>query len=173
MFSHLKFVRLNNIQHKKFNIHNIPINKKTGAYKTIILPVALYGCETWSLTLREEQRLRVFGNTMLRRIFGPKRYEATGERRRLHNEELKDLYSSPNVFGVIKLRRMRWAGHEERMGKREVHTGFWWADLKEGDHLGDPGVDGRRVVKWIFKSGTGGAWTGLSWLRIGRGGGLL
>jgi hypothetical protein len=74
------------------------------------LPVVLYGYETWSLTLREEQRLRVFGNRVLRRIFGPKRDEATGEWRRLHNEELIDLYSSPNVIRVIKSRRMTWAG---------------------------------------------------------------
>jgi hypothetical protein len=73
---------------------------------------------------------------VLRRIFGPKRDEATGEWRRLHNEELNDLYSSPNIR-VIKLRRMRWAGHVARMGKSEVHTGFWWGYLREGDHLGD------------------------------------
>jgi hypothetical protein len=77
----------------------------------LILPVVLYGCETWSLTLREEQRLRVFENRVLRRIFGPKRDKATGEWRRLHTEELNDLYSSPNIIWVIKLRRMRCAGH--------------------------------------------------------------
>jgi hypothetical protein len=78
-------------------------------YKTIILPVVLYGCETWSLTLREEHRLRVFENSVLRRIFGPKRDEVTGDWRKLHNEELHNLYSSPNR--MIKSRRMRWAGH--------------------------------------------------------------
>jgi hypothetical protein len=71
------------------------------------LPVVLYGCETWSLTLREEQRLRVFENRVLRRIFRPKRDEATGDWRRLHNEELDDLYSSPNIIRVIKSRRLR------------------------------------------------------------------
>jgi len=75
--------------------------------KCIILPVVLYGCETWSLTLRQERKLRVFGNMVLRRIFGPRRDEVTGERRRLHNEELNDLYSSPNIVRVTKSRRMR------------------------------------------------------------------
>jgi hypothetical protein len=72
------------------------------AYRTVVLPVVLYGCETWSVTLREEQRLRVFVNRGLRGIFGPKRDEATGEWRRLHNEELHDMYSSPNIIRVIK-----------------------------------------------------------------------
>jgi len=75
------------------------------------MPVILYGYETLSLTLREESRLRVFDNRLLRRIFGPKRDEVTGEWRKLHNEELNDLYSSPNIVRVIKSRRMRWAGH--------------------------------------------------------------
>jgi len=78
----------------------------------------LYGCETWSLTLREERRLRVFENRVLRRICGPRRDEVTGEWRRLHNEELNDLYSSPNILRVIKLRIMRLAEHVARMGER-------------------------------------------------------
>jgi hypothetical protein len=86
-------------------------------YKTIILPVVLYGCETWSVTLREEHRLRVFENRVLRRIFGPKRDEVTGERGKLHNEELHNLYSSPDIIRQIKSRRMRWAGHVTRMGE--------------------------------------------------------
>jgi hypothetical protein len=69
-------------------------------------------------------------------------------------------------------RRMRWVRHVARMGNREVHTGFWWGELREGDHFGDPGVDGRIILKRIFKKWDG-AWTGLSWLRIGTGGGLL
>jgi len=77
-------------------------NVKIKMYRTIILPVVLYGCETWSLTLREEHRLRVFENRVLRRIFGPKRDEVTGEWRKLHNEELNNLYSSPNIVRVIK-----------------------------------------------------------------------
>jgi hypothetical protein len=88
---------------------------------------------------------------VLRRIFGPKWDEATGEWRRLHNEELNDLYSSPNIIRVMKLRRMRWAGHVARIGKREVHAGFWLGDLREGDHLGNPGVGGRIILKWTLK----------------------
>ena len=80
-------------------------------YRTIILPVVLYGCETWSLTLRDERRLRVFENrVLLRRVFGPKREEVTGKCRKLHNEELSDLYSLPNIVRVVKSRRMKWAG---------------------------------------------------------------
>jgi len=87
-----------------------------------ILPVVLYGCETWSLPLREERRLRVFENRVLRRVFGPRRDEVTGEWRKLHNEELNDLYSLPNIVRVVKSRRMRWAGHVARMGEdRDVH----------------------------------------------------
>ena len=85
------------------------------------MPVVLYGCETWSLTLREEPRLRVFENRVLTRVFGPKRDEATEEWRKLHNEELSDLYSLPNIVRVVKS-RMRWAGHVARMGEgRSVH----------------------------------------------------
>jgi len=86
------------------------------------LPIVLYGCETWSLTLREERKLRVFENMMLRRIFGPRRYEVMGKWRRLHNEELNDLYSSLIIVRVIKSRRMRWVRHVARMGEeREAY----------------------------------------------------
>jgi hypothetical protein len=78
------------------------LSKNVRIYRTIILPLVLYGCETWSLTLRNERRLRVFENRVLRRIFGPNRDEVTGEWRRLHNEELNDLYSSPDIIWVIK-----------------------------------------------------------------------
>jgi hypothetical protein len=91
-------------------------NIKIRIYETIIFPVVLYGCETWSLTLREEHKLRVFDNRVLWRIFGPKIDEVTGGGRKLHNEELRNLYSSPSIIGMIKSRR-RWAGHVARMGE--------------------------------------------------------
>jgi hypothetical protein len=97
-------------------------NLEIKIYRTIILPVVLYGCETWSLKLREESRLRVFEYRVLRRIFGLKRDEVTGKWRKLHNEELNDLYCSPNIVRIIKSRRMRWAGHVTRMG--ETYAGF-------------------------------------------------
>jgi hypothetical protein len=80
---------------------------KVQIYRTIILPVVLYGCETWSVTFRDEHRLRVFANRVLRKIFWPKTDEVTGDLRRLHNEELYDLYSSPHIIRVIKSRRRR------------------------------------------------------------------
>ena len=92
-------------------------NLKIKIYRTIILPIVLYGCENWSLTLREERKLRVFENMVLRRIFGPRREDVIGEWRRLHNKELNDLYCSPYIVRVIKWRRMRWAGHVARMGE--------------------------------------------------------
>jgi len=97
-------------------------NLKIKIYRIIILPVVLYGCETWSLILREERRLREFENRVLRKVFGPKRDEVTGEWRKPHNEELNDLYSLPNIARMVKLRRMRWAKHVARMGEdRGVH----------------------------------------------------
>jgi hypothetical protein len=91
-------------------------NLKIKIYKTVILKIVLYGCETWSLTLGEEHRLRVFENRVLRKIFGHKR-EEDGSWRKLYNDELHDLYSSPNIVRVIKSRRMKWAGHVARMGE--------------------------------------------------------
>jgi hypothetical protein len=98
-------------------------NLKIKVYRNIILPIVLYGCETWSLTLTDERRLRAFENRVLRRIFGLKRDEVTGECRKLHNEGLNDLYTSPNIDRVIKSRRMRWARHVARVGERRgVYT---------------------------------------------------
>jgi hypothetical protein len=99
-----------------------------------------------SLTFREEQRLRVFENRVLRRIFGPKRDDKTEEWRRLHNEELNDLYSSPNIIRAIKSRRMIWAGHVARMGEKRGSY-----RILVGRPEGRPGVDGRIIFKWIFK----------------------
>ena len=101
--------------------------------------------------MREERRLRVFENRVLRRIFGPKRDEVTGKCRKLHNEELKGLYSSPNIVRVIKSRRIRWAGHVARMGKGEECTGCWWGNPRGRDRWGDPGVDGRIILGWTFR----------------------
>jgi hypothetical protein len=107
----------------------------------------------------------MFENRVLRRIPGPKRNEVTGEWRKLHNEELNDLYSSPNIIRVIKSRRMRRAGHVERIGG-EVRRG----NLRVRDHFGDPGVDGRIIMRWIFRKWDVEVWTGSIWLRIGTGG---
>jgi hypothetical protein len=115
---------------------------KIKIYRIIILPVVLYGCETWSLTLREERRLRVFENKMLRKIFGPRRDELTGEWRRLHNEEINVLYSSPNLVRVIKSRRMNGLVMWRVWVRRRECVGSWWGNRRERDHWGDLRVDG-------------------------------
>jgi hypothetical protein len=129
------------------------------------LPVVLYGCETWFLTLREEHRLRVFENRVLWRIFRPKRDGVTGAWRRLHHEELNDLYSSPNIIRVIKTRRMRWAGHVARMGEERGAYSVLVGRPEGRRPLGRPRHRWRIILKWIFKKWDGGAWTGLIWLR--------
>ena len=88
---------------------------KVKTYKPIIQPVILYGCETWSLTLREEHKIRVFENKILRKIFGAKKDEITGDWRKLHSAELHALYSSLNIIRSLKSRRLRWAGHVAHM----------------------------------------------------------
>jgi len=115
----------------------------------------------------------VFENRVLRRIFETKRDEVRGEWRKFQNEELNDLYSEPNIFRVIKSRIMRWAGHVARMGKEEAYTGFWWGNLRERDHLKGPIVDGRIILRRIFRKWDVGVWIVSSWLRIGTGGGHL
>ena len=109
---------------------------------------------------------------MLRGVFGTKRDEVTGEWRKLYNEELSDLYSLPNIVRVVKS-RMEWAGHVARMGRGEVCTRFWWGNLRVKDHWGDPGVDGRIILRWIFRKWEGDVGTGWSWLRIETCGGYL
>ena len=109
---------------------------------------------------------------MLRRIFGPRRDEITGEWRRLHNEELNDLYSSPNIVRVIKSRRMRWAGHVAHMGVERGFIGSWLGNRRERDHWGDLEVDGC-ILGWISRRWDVGIWTGLGWPRIEAGGGRL
>jgi hypothetical protein len=89
-------------------------------YRILILPVVLIGCETWSFILREESRLRVFENRVLRRMFGSNRDEVTGESKRLHNKETYGLYFSPNIIRVMNPRRLRWAGHVAPMRERRV-----------------------------------------------------
>jgi len=118
--------------------------------------------------LREERKLRVFENIVLR-IFGPRRDEVTGEWRRLHNEELNDLYS----VRVIKSRRMRWAGHVACMGEERGHIGSWWGNQREGDHWGDLGIDGWIILGRICRRWDVGIWTGLGWPRIETVGGRL
>ena len=95
----------------------------------------MYGCETWSFTLREECRLRIFKNRVMRRIFGPKRDEVTGKWRRLHNKELYALYSSLNIIRVIKSRRLRWTGHVARMGERRSAYRVLVGNPEETDNL--------------------------------------
>ena len=121
-------------------------NLKIKIYRTVILPVVLYRCETWSLTLREERKLRVFENMVLRRIFGPRRDEVTGDWGKLLNADLNDLYSSPNIVRVIKSRSTRWAGHVARIGEERDCIGSWWENRREGDHWGDLVVDGRIIL---------------------------
>jgi hypothetical protein len=103
------------------------------------------------VTVIRESSLRMFEKRLLRRIYGPKMDELTVERRKLHNEELNGLCSSPSIIRVIKSRRIRWAGPAARMGKEEVYTGFWWGNLREKDHLEDQSVDGKIILICTFR----------------------
>jgi hypothetical protein len=98
------------------------------------LPLVLYEYEPWSLTLREEHRLRLFENRVLRRIFELNRVEETGGWRKLHNEELRDLQSSRSIIAMIKFMGMRWAGHVARIGSRETRVGYGWESKRARDH---------------------------------------
>ena len=141
-------------------------NLKIKIYRTIILPVVLYRCEAWSLTLREERKLRMFENMVLRRISGPRRDEVTGEWRGLHNEELNDLYSSASIVRVIKSRRMRWAGHVARVGEERGVYRVLLGQSEGKNHWGDLDVDGWIILGWISTRWDMGIWTGLGWPRI-------
>jgi hypothetical protein len=121
------------------------------------LSVVLCGYETWSLTLREKSRLRV-----LRRIFGAKMDEVTVKWRNFH-EELQDLYSSPDIVRVIKS-RLRWAGYVARMGEERGMYRVLWEKLRERDHWGDPGVDGRIILRWIFRKW----YVGMDWIGLAQ-----
>jgi hypothetical protein len=135
-------------------------------YKTIMVPVVQYGCETWSLTLGEKRRLRVFENGVLRRIFLQKRDELTGEWRKLHNKELFHLYTSPSIIRIIKSRRIRWVRHITRMGeKRNVYRLL--VGKPEGKRL-----LGRPRCRWVdnirMDLGEGG-WGDVDWILSGSG----
>jgi hypothetical protein len=135
-----------------YSVHNllssriISKNLKIKIYRTVILPVVLFGCETWSVTLGEEYSLRVFLVNLLRKIFGPKR-EEDGSWRKLHNDELHCFYASPSIVRMIKSRRMKWAGH---MACGEVFTGFWLGGPKARNHWEDLGVGGRIISRWTL-----------------------
>ena len=150
-----------------------PLSKslKIKIYRIIILSVVLYMCETWSLILREERKLRFFDNNVLRRIFGLRRDEVTGDWRRLHNEKLNDLYCLPNIVRVIKSRRMRWAGHVARMAEKRGVYRVLVKTRRERHHWGYLGVDGWIVIGWISRMWDVGMWTGLEWPRIKKVGG--
>jgi hypothetical protein len=133
----------------------------------------LYGCETWSVTLREEHRLRVFENRMLRRIFGPKWDEVTGEWRKLHSGELHNLYSSPDIIRHIKSKITRWARHVARMGEgRNVYRVL--VERPKGKRpLKRPRRRWEVGIKMDLRENVWGVWRGFTWLRIGIVDGLL
>jgi hypothetical protein len=174
-------------------------NLKIKIHKTIILPVGLYGCETWPVTLREERRLRVFQYRVLRRVFGPKKDRVTGEWSKLHNEELNDLYSLHQYCAGGKIMMNELDGMWRVRG-RIVCTECWWRSLRERGHWGDQDVDGRiltltlltwnigqgpnndskwqmgfnsalKRLRWIFRKLEGVVGTGWCWIRIGTVGG--
>ena len=127
------------------------------------MPIGLYGYETWSLSLRDERKLRVSENRVLKRLFGSKRDEVTGEWRKLHNVELNDLYSSPNIIRVIKSRRMRWTEHVALMGERGGVYRVLVGKPEKRVHLDDPGIDRRIILRWIIRKWDGG---GMDWIDL-------
>ena len=130
------------------------------------------GCQTWSLTLREKRRLRVYENRALRRIFGSKRGEVTREWRKLHNEELNDLYPSPNIFLGDQIENNEMRKAYSTMGKKRAACRVLMGKPEGRDLLEDPGIHGRIILRWIFWKWEE-AWTRFIWLRTGTGGGHL
>jgi hypothetical protein len=120
----------------------------------------------------EEHRLRVFENRVLRRIFGPKRDEVTGEWRKLHSEELNSLYSSPDIIRQIKSRRMKWAEHVARMGEERIVQGLVGKPEAKRP-LGRPSCRWEDGIRMDLRETGLGVWIGFNWLRTGTGGGLL
>jgi hypothetical protein len=129
------------------------------------VPVALYGCETWSLTLREEYRLRVFENRVLRRIFGPRRDKVTRDWKKLHNEELHDLYTSPRIIRIMKSRMMRWAGHVARMGEKRKAYRFLVGKPEGRRPLGRPR---RRWLDNIRMDLVEVEWSDVNWIGLAQ-----
>jgi hypothetical protein len=145
--------------------HSVQVLLSSHLLSTIILPVVLYGCKNWSLTLREDYRVRVFENMVLRRIFGVKRDEVTGGLRKLHNKEFHDMYSLSNIIRMIKSRRMRGSEHIARMGeKRGAHTDY-------SDHTAPHTCIERQRCRWvdIIKMDLEGiGWGGVDWIGLAQ-----
>jgi hypothetical protein len=138
-------------------------NLKINIYRIVILSAVLYGCEAWSLALREEYRLRVLDNRVLREVFGSKRDEETGEWRRLHNGELYGLYASSNIIRVIKSRRMRWTRIVARVGDRRGTYSGLWESLRE--RLGRPRYGWEYAIKMTLQEvGLGG----MDWIDLAQ-----
>ena len=116
---------------ESFVSHLLSKNKKIKMYRIVNFYIVWYGCETWSLTLREEHWLRGFENRLLKKIFGPTRQDVNEDWRKLHNKGLQEFCYLRDTIQVIRWRKMRWNGH---VGRREIHTGFWWGNMKERDY---------------------------------------
>jgi hypothetical protein len=137
------------------HIFRYRLSPETFGYNVVILPVVLYGCETWSCTLKEEHRLRVFVNRVLSRIFGPKREKGAGGWRRLHNEELHNLHASPNIIRVIKSRRMRWVGHATRMGRMIYAYKILVGEPEGMRSFGRSKRNRKIILEWILRNQVG------------------
>jgi len=141
------------------------LNLKIKIYRTIILPIVLHWCETWSLTLRDTRRVRVFENRVLRRIFGTKMDVVTGEWRKIHNEELNYMYCSPKIFQVIDSRRMRWAGHVACKGERRGVYRVLVGQPEGKRRLGRPSLRWDDNIKMDLQEvGCGG----VSWIELAQ-----